>query len=213
MNNYLNGQSVQTSPCDEFTHGGLNKIAELMLQLKNLQLNSMYASRGDKRTLTSDEEHTALWEDEHAKAAASPNTHGEGTINYNITRDGKCAEIVMWWVHHLTAGTQDSLVSGPDFTLPLMPTKHSETDDQVCTRRYFVAAVTTRPPSPDLVLSRSNFNPPPLIAVDFIQICNDVVYIDVDPTGLLSEVVIRGCYQRLLSEVVIRGVIRGCLSS
>eukprot|EP00463_Aulacantha_scolymantha_P005181 TRINITY_DN64_c0_g1_i1.p1 TRINITY_DN64_c0_g1~~TRINITY_DN64_c0_g1_i1.p1 ORF type:complete len:376 (-),score=72.65 TRINITY_DN64_c0_g1_i1:708-1835(-) len=60
-----------------------------------------------------------------------PTTHGIGSSRYNMTRDGKCAELVMWWVHHLPTLSKNILNALVGFKLPLLPNgKPVQTKDQ-----------------------------------------------------------------------------------
>lgn len=44
-----------------------------------------------------------------------------GSAGYNLTRDGKCAEVVMWWVHHLPQRARAELAKRAGFRIPQMP--------------------------------------------------------------------------------------------
>merc|ERR1711907_649276 len=85
-------------------------------------LDDIYRSSKDRRALHFDDiaEKEKLWKGEAAAAVTVP-SHAPGSPVYNATRDGKCAEIVMWWVHHLAEGHRAELSSIADFVLPLMP--------------------------------------------------------------------------------------------
>eukprot|EP00658_Telonema_sp_P-2_P079772 TRINITY_DN77_c0_g2_i1.p1 TRINITY_DN77_c0_g2~~TRINITY_DN77_c0_g2_i1.p1 ORF type:complete len:400 (+),score=48.03 TRINITY_DN77_c0_g2_i1:318-1517(+) len=70
-----------------------------------------------------------LWHGEAAATTSHPR-YFPGTSSYNATREGKCAEMVMWWVHHLAESTRAELQHVADFVLPLMPRDTAPEQDQ-----------------------------------------------------------------------------------
>eukprot|EP00756_Hemistasia_phaeocysticola_P041977 Hpha_TRINITY_DN16944_c1_g1::TRINITY_DN16944_c1_g1_i4::g.54036::m.54036 len=122
MNAVLRGGRARTRRCEEWSHEGLNAVASTLYARRTPQLEEIYAGRKDKRALHfgSLAYKTALWEREAAAATAHP-AAGPGTALWNATRDGKCAEAVMWWTHHLSDSTRETLSAQPDFVLPEMP--------------------------------------------------------------------------------------------
>eukprot|EP01065_Artemidia_motanka_P038133 TRINITY_DN469_c0_g1_i3.p2 TRINITY_DN469_c0_g1~~TRINITY_DN469_c0_g1_i3.p2 ORF type:complete len:525 (+),score=225.63 TRINITY_DN469_c0_g1_i3:76-1650(+) len=117
MNRHLRAQRHVSSPCEEWRHESLNELSRRLYGLRNGRLGHAYASRNDKRAMHFDslDYKEQLWSEEQRQAA--------GSEEYNVTRDGKCAEAVMWWTHHLPAATRQRLASEPGFVLPLMPAR------------------------------------------------------------------------------------------
>lgn len=123
MNKVLKDQAVQTVPCELWQHDALNSVALQLLSKRHSRLNSLYTDKQDNRQLRFDDK---------SKLEASWHLEGAlptGSIAYNITRDGKCAELVMWWTHHLTQPARDSLAKLHHFQLPLMPIKVVQSND------------------------------------------------------------------------------------
>ena len=68
----------------------------------------MHSSADDKRQLHFDVRNGLaakedLWAAEHELAVEDPARHGEGTPHHAMVQQGKCAELVMWWIHHLVS--------------------------------------------------------------------------------------------------------------
>uniref|UniRef100_A0A7S4KRT8 Sulfhydryl oxidase n=1 Tax=Paramoeba aestuarina TaxID=180227 RepID=A0A7S4KRT8_9EUKA len=119
MNRYLLGSKVSTVACDRLSHEDLNSMYLDLMPHLDERFDILYKSRNDRRSLKfSNEEITTRWEKE-AEKAREPGFE-EGTFHYNMLRDGKCAELVMWWIHHLTETSQEDLQKN-GFVLPLMP--------------------------------------------------------------------------------------------
>lgn len=121
MNRVLSAGAAQTATCDSFDHSALNDLARALHSLRSEELNSLYESKGDKRKLhfTSLEYKERLWAAEGA--AQKIQWKGPGSDAYNATRDGKCAEVVMWYIHHLSETSREELARSANFVLPLMP--------------------------------------------------------------------------------------------
>lgn len=132
MNVHLASQSVETVPCEELDHASLNEIARQLFPLRDKRLNSIYGERKDRRALHFDDMSykEMLWEIETNMTVADPRTYGIGSVDYNMKRDGKCAELVQWWVHHLTVAAKKIVESRFGFKLPLMPNDEAKTADQ-----------------------------------------------------------------------------------
>jgi len=79
-------------------------------------LDEIYKGKKDKRALHFDsfDYKEALWQEEQDRDLI-------GSQGYNHTRDGKCAELVMIWTHHITAKRQSELKQS-GLILPLMST-------------------------------------------------------------------------------------------
>jgi hypothetical protein len=123
--------------------------------LRKPELDDGYRTKRDRRSL-----HFAtlgykevLWKAE-AKAAATAASYAPGSPNYNATRDGKCAEAVMWYTHHLAEEDRARLAQVEAFVLPLLPLElapaHSrshEYDQQIgCTSCHVAVHIPGTPP-------------------------------------------------------------------
>lgn len=155
MNEVLRSAAVKTAPCETFEHATLNGVARALHKLRDPELHVHYASKKDKRALHFDslEYKERLWEAETAAAVAS-RQYAPGSHGYNATRDGKCAETVMWWVHHLSEDARGILARLEDFVLPLMPqdvapkdARSHEYDQQIgCTSCHTPVHIPGQPP-------------------------------------------------------------------
>lgn len=126
MNNHLNAQPYHTSACENYSHEQLNELARTLWTFRSSELAKIYDTAKDNRKfhfeaddgLTYKEK---LWAEEHLMAATEPVKYGKDTAHYNFVRDGKCAELVMWWIHHLPAEARTKLSGVPGFKVPLLP--------------------------------------------------------------------------------------------
>merc|ERR1712176_469635 len=101
-----------------------NDLARKLYAARSVELDDLYRARADKRALHFQDfaYKTQLWAGEAAASFAYP-SHSPGTASYNATRDGKCAEMVMWFSHHIAESKRSSLAAASSFELPLMPKK------------------------------------------------------------------------------------------
>ena len=126
MNRHLTQQPHHTQPCEQYTHGELNELARLLWGYRNPDLAAIYDSKNDNRQFHFDSADgllykEKLWAQETLLAATKPEAHGEGTEHHKMVRDGKCAELVMWWIHHLSAEDRAVLSAEDGFKVPLLP--------------------------------------------------------------------------------------------
>lgn len=126
MNRYLEHQPYATRPCESYSHDELNQLARLLWSHRSPALAAIYEDAGDKRGFHFEADDALsykekLWAREQLLAVAQPETHGEGSAHHAMVRDGKCAEMVMWWIHHLPLEARKKLAAQPDLTVPLMP--------------------------------------------------------------------------------------------
>lgn len=106
--------------CELFSFDALNQLSRMIHELREPSLGELYRARNDKRSLhfESLQYKELLWAGEET-AARTQRSMGAGSANYNATRDGKCAEILMWWTHHLSE--QNRVQVSELATLPEMP--------------------------------------------------------------------------------------------
>ena len=155
MNEVLHADDVRTAACDAFDHEALNSVATVLQKLHRPELNAGYRAKRDRRSLhfESFDYKEALWKAE-AKASAVVGSYAPGSPNYNATRDGKCAEAVMWYTHHLAEEDRARLAQVEAFVLPLMPLDLSpayarghEYDQQIgCTSCHVAVHIPGTPP-------------------------------------------------------------------
>lgn len=165
MNRHLAADSVKTSPCESFDHATLNELTRMLYSLRVKTLDEQYRSRQDRRALHFDdiEYKEKLWRAENQATESVP-THAPGGDIYNATRDGKCAELVMWYVHHLAEGHRKDLTMVSEFTLPLMPVdvapveaRSNEYDQEIgCTSCHTPVQFPGAPPITPIVRKNSS---------------------------------------------------------
>lgn len=155
MNKVLLADAVRTAPCESFDHPSLNSVASVLYKLREADLDAGYKGKKDRRALhfESFDYKETLWKaEEHAATTLA--SHAPGSLNYNATRDGKCAEAVMWYIHHLSEGERERLAQIEAFALPLMPhdvspvkARAHEYDQQIgCTSCHVAVHVPGTPP-------------------------------------------------------------------
>lgn len=122
MNKFLAAGLARTKACNQFDHTSLNGLARILYASRSADLDELYRGKGDKRAFhfSSLDYKEQLWAGEEAMSETYP-LHAPGKASYNATRDGKCAEMVMWYTHHLPESKRSLLASSSDFELPLMP--------------------------------------------------------------------------------------------
>lgn len=126
MNEHLKRQPYHTQACEAYSHDELNELARLLWGFRSEGLASVYDKASDNRKFHFEAEDglaykEKLWAQENMMAAAQPAKHGEGSDHHAMVRDGKCAELVMWWIHHLPAEARTKLSALPGFAVPLLP--------------------------------------------------------------------------------------------
>jgi hypothetical protein len=118
----LRSSGVPTRPCDQWSLQELNNVALQLLRERDPAFDDLYKKKNDRRSLHFDPKSAhkeLLWEAERLIEV--------GSRAFNLTRDGKCAELSMWWVHHLPHHARTKLSSGKGFSLPEPPTQVEDT--------------------------------------------------------------------------------------
>jgi len=120
LNKHLENE-IPMQDCDQFSLSDLNDISHLMNAAKDPALDDIYSDLDDKRKLEHSNYHEldARFQADLAAADQYPHLH-------EMIRDGKCHEIVMWYVHHLSSNGKKEIQQL--LSLPRLPTKmHAET--------------------------------------------------------------------------------------
>ena len=123
---------LATAPCKEFSHGEIINILKTLHEARDPALEAVYVEADDNRRLQAgghktDDNATLIkeWMAEAQLLAANP-------ALAPVLRDGRCYDVVMWWVHHIPAEKKEELASnGVLQKLPLMPIPelaHSQED-------------------------------------------------------------------------------------
>lgn len=131
MNEFLLKQAHSTQACEEWTHDELNDVARTLWKNRDEKLASIYDGADDNRKFHFNglSYKEILWAQEAKMAKSHPETHGKGSLHYDIARDGKCAEVVMWWIHHLPQQSRSKLAKVQGFKVPLLPANGLRIDE------------------------------------------------------------------------------------
>lgn len=125
MNKFLVQQPYQTRACEDHSHQQLDEVARQLWKFRSEKLASIYQEATDKRQFHFDDidYKEDLWSKEYKLATEDPHAFGPGSKHYKMVRDGKCAEMVMWWIHHLPEVARNKLSALEGFFVPLLPAK------------------------------------------------------------------------------------------
>jgi len=117
LNGHLRNARLLTQSCDLFSLDQLDSIQTRLYSLRAADLIEVYDMGHDPRRprLNSLQEYQELW----AKMQQTAKTHPQ---TYDVLRDGRCRETVMWYTHHLTANGKQQIRG--NLVLPLLPTAH-----------------------------------------------------------------------------------------
>eukprot|EP01059_Diplonema_ambulator_P006887 TRINITY_DN16462_c0_g1_i1.p1 TRINITY_DN16462_c0_g1~~TRINITY_DN16462_c0_g1_i1.p1 ORF type:complete len:188 (+),score=62.31 TRINITY_DN16462_c0_g1_i1:48-566(+) len=100
INEFMVKGGHRVAECETFTHEELDRVTRRVLEHSSPKLAEIYAKAGDARGFV--------------------NIDAIGTAGYNTTRDGKCAQALMVWAHHIPTEARE-LLNREGLTLPLMP--------------------------------------------------------------------------------------------
>jgi len=105
---------VKFKSCDSFNLTELDHIQTLLRNHMDSSFDSIYQPKGDpRRHHVGDSMRAVVWDRMHrARHEHSP-----------MLRDGRCREIVMWFIHHLTENGQTNF-GKLGVILPLLPPRH-----------------------------------------------------------------------------------------
>lgn len=116
----LLADSVLHKECSEFTNDELNDVMRLVHAARDPALQKIYEGANDPRSLLHDNTDglESRFVREVELIAAAPELE-------NMMRDGKCHEVVMWFIHHLSVESQ--LEVAEIISVPLLPLLRHET--------------------------------------------------------------------------------------
>merc|ERR1712224_759682 len=106
--------TIGHTECSDFTIDELNDVMRMVNSARDDSLNSIYQDSMDPRRIIHDG-HVGLekrFAREAELVAAAPELE-------HMIRDGKCHEVVMWFVHHLSVESQREIAHL--VSLPLLP--------------------------------------------------------------------------------------------
>ena len=111
----LLANSFEHQECSDFTVDEVNDVMLLIHAARDPALQAIYESANDPRSLDGATTNAALVDQHMAEKellAAAPELE-------EMMRDGKCHEVVMWFIHHLSKEAQ--LEVGSMVSLPFLP--------------------------------------------------------------------------------------------
>lgn len=126
LNAALRKQKLQLKACEDFAVEDLIALQRKLHQVREPALEAVYRKNGDDGrrmsafgTYTDDlNKLEEVWATEMQALKANPEL-------VKVSRDTKCHEAIMWYVHHLPQATQVKL--GKELTLPLLPERERHT--------------------------------------------------------------------------------------
>merc|ERR1711972_129701 len=111
---------LKTQDCVDFSLPQLHDMQRLLFDARTPELDRIYHERGDTRRMAhANITSLEVEQERHAKLQA------ENPELAAKVRDGACHEMVMWYIHHLSASARNEIKS--ELVLPLLPEKQHET--------------------------------------------------------------------------------------
>eukprot|EP00930_Biecheleria_cincta_P084962 TRINITY_DN74384_c0_g1_i1.p1 TRINITY_DN74384_c0_g1~~TRINITY_DN74384_c0_g1_i1.p1 ORF type:complete len:524 (+),score=89.47 TRINITY_DN74384_c0_g1_i1:223-1572(+) len=121
--------NLTTKQCSDFSLKELHEVQQLLFDARSPQLDHIYKQAKDTRSMA----HGSL-----AELAAEQSMHrrlGEGSILGAKAKAGLCHELVMWYVHHLSAPARQEVKK--QVVLPLLPeVQHTSSGEHKVHQRY-----------------------------------------------------------------------------
>ena len=105
INAFMKTGGWRAKPCEEFSLSELEAVEAQVVHHAAEELNVLYTAKKDRRTLL--------------PAVRLPR-HATHSAQYNATRDGHCAYVLMQWAHHIPTEAR-ALLEAARTVLPLMP--------------------------------------------------------------------------------------------
>jgi len=117
-------EDVHFKPCESFNLTELDIVQEALASFREPTLLDIYAPKQDPRRERMDAQtREQQWKRMHEVAQEEPQFAG-------ILRDGRCREVVMWFIHHLSGESQTQF-GATGLTLPLLPVAHHSQEPPV----------------------------------------------------------------------------------
>lgn len=112
----LSEKGLRTKDCAEFDVSDLHKMQRLLYDARTPELDKIYQNKGDTRKMA--HANAAALEAEQRKVLK---LHSESPELASKAKDGACHEMVMWYIHHLSASAREEIKQ--TLELPLLPMK------------------------------------------------------------------------------------------
>eukprot|EP01097_Dermamoeba_algensis_P004617 TRINITY_DN2994_c0_g1_i1.p1 TRINITY_DN2994_c0_g1~~TRINITY_DN2994_c0_g1_i1.p1 ORF type:complete len:469 (-),score=90.98 TRINITY_DN2994_c0_g1_i1:27-1433(-) len=117
LNKVLSGHSfMRLKDCSEFDLDDLFKIQKAIVGSSHPHFQKVYSSKKDRRAMAVNSVEELIEREKNHRELLEEAPHLTA-----MTRDGRCHETIMWYVHHLTEEAQVELRK--KYTLPRLPTK------------------------------------------------------------------------------------------
>jgi hypothetical protein len=110
----LGEKGLQTQACRNFTVGQLHEMQRLLFDARTPELDTVYVNAGDTRRM-SHADAKSLEKEQAALRELNKNDVALATK----AQDGACHEMVMWYIHHLSASAREEVKES--LVLPLLP--------------------------------------------------------------------------------------------
>jgi len=113
----LREQGLRTRACGNFTLPELHEMQRMLFDARTPELEAVYAAAGDTRRMAhASAQRLEAEQRGHAALHAARHRAAE------VSRDGACHEMVMWYVHHLSQSAREEIKAMLE--LPLLPEVH-----------------------------------------------------------------------------------------
>jgi len=112
-------KGLKTQSCGNFTTDSLHEMQRLLFDARSPQLDSIYMEAADTRRMA----HANLAALEKEQAHVRGLKESDSSLAA-MAHDGACHEMVMWYIHHLSASAREELKD--ILVLPLLPDKLHE---------------------------------------------------------------------------------------
>eukprot|EP00929_Paragymnodinium_shiwhaense_P116612 TRINITY_DN8629_c0_g1_i2.p1 TRINITY_DN8629_c0_g1~~TRINITY_DN8629_c0_g1_i2.p1 ORF type:complete len:523 (+),score=132.81 TRINITY_DN8629_c0_g1_i2:81-1649(+) len=114
---------LRTMACSDMTQSVLHETQRVLFDARSPHLDSVYQVASDTRRMAHGSLEALLAEQEQfQRVTAAAKAQGKPEVVAKL-RDGLCHELVMWYVHHLSADAREEIQSH-DLLLPLLPEVH-----------------------------------------------------------------------------------------
>jgi len=109
---------LRTEACSDMKRSVLHETQRMLFDARSHHLDSVYQVASDTRRMAHDSLDSLLAEQAKFEAVTS---HVSPDVQEKL-RDGLCHELVMWYVHHLSADAREEIKD--HIVLPLLPETH-----------------------------------------------------------------------------------------
>lgn len=128
LNRWLHrNNKITTTSCNQWTAEEIQRLQAMLYLVKDDSLNQIYQHADDNRQMRHSIQNIKQEWNALNALIASQESESKRQALAQVQRDGHCHEVIMWYVHHLTADVQKLLSADSKLHLPLLSdTLHSK---------------------------------------------------------------------------------------